>query len=194
MKEIYAELSKEFPKTRTRSGGGGIQLEYIDGEQCITRLNETLGFMNWDFRILDHGIHEQADECWVLGEMRVTLDGATRTIQNFGSQKIKRPRGGGNPMDIGFDLKGAATDSVKKCATFFGIALYLYNHDEPTVEDTLPKNCEKCNADLKPVQFPNGTAWTAGELAQQSQAKTGGVYCFDHMREEVEQRRAAAKQ
>ena len=30
-------------------------------------------------------------------------------------------------MCLGDDLKGAATDAIKKCATMLGVALYLYN-------------------------------------------------------------------
>jgi hypothetical protein len=47
------------------------------------------------------------------------------TRQQFGSQKIKRSRSSGAPLDLGFDLKGAATDAMKKCASLLGVGLYL---------------------------------------------------------------------
>ena len=125
--ELYGELSQEWPDGETfRDLRGGVELTYITGEQATTRLNETLGFLNWSFRILEHGIHAEADECWVLGEITVTIDGVTTTKQQFGSQKVKRSRSSGTPLDIGFDLKGAATDALKKCASLIGVALYLW--------------------------------------------------------------------
>src|SRR5688572_19719621 len=105
---LYGRLAAPFDVT-FRDLRGGVELEYITGEQATTRLNETLGFLNWSFRVLEHGIHAEADECWVLGELTVALDGRTVNRQQFGSQKVKRSRSSGTPLDIGFDLKGAAT-------------------------------------------------------------------------------------
>src|SRR5690349_13660820 len=99
---LYEQIARPFERTHFRDGGGGVKLEYIDGEQAISRLNETLGFLNWSFRIIDHGIHAEADECWALGELTVTIDGRTVVKQQFGSQKIKRSRSSGTPLDIGF--------------------------------------------------------------------------------------------
>ena len=128
--ELYSRLAAPFDVT-FRDLRGGVELEYITGEQATTRLNETLGFLNWSFRVLEHGIHAEADECWVLGELTVTLDGRTVTRQQFGSQKVKRSRSSGTPLDIGFDLKGAATDALKKCASLIGVALYLWKKEPP---------------------------------------------------------------
>ena len=127
---LYARLAAPFEVT-FRDLRGGVELEYITGEQATTRLNETLGFLNWSFRIVEHGIHPEADECWALGELTVTLDGRTVTRQQFGSQKVKRSRSSGVPLDIGFDLKGAATDALKKCASLIGVALYLWKKEPP---------------------------------------------------------------
>jgi len=128
--ELYGRLAAPFEVT-FRDLRGGVELEYITGEQATTRLNETLGFLNWSFRIVEHGIHAEADECWALGELTVTLDGRTVTRQQFGSQKVKRSRSSGTPLDIGFDLKGAATDALKKCASLIGVALYLWKKEPP---------------------------------------------------------------
>jgi Rad52/22 family double-strand break repair protein len=128
--ELYSRLAAPFDVT-FRDLRGGVELEYITGEQATTRLNETLGFLAWSFRVLEHGIHAEADECWVLGELTVTLDGRTVTRQQFGSQKVKRSRTSGTPLDIGFDLKGAATDALKKCASLIGVALYLWKKEPP---------------------------------------------------------------
>jgi hypothetical protein len=126
--DLYGRLATPFDVT-FRDLRGGVELEYVTGEQVTTRLNDELGFLNWSFRVLEHGIHAEADECWVLGELTVTLDGRTVNRQQFGSQKVKRSRASGTPMDIGFDLKGASTDALKKCASLVGVGLYLWKKE-----------------------------------------------------------------
>jgi hypothetical protein len=126
--DLYAKLATPFDLT-FRDLRGGVELEYITGEQAVTRLNETLGVANWSYRVLEHGIHAEADECWVLGELTATIDDKLVTRQQFGSQKVKRSRASGTPLDIGFDLKGAATDALKKCASLLGVALYLWKKE-----------------------------------------------------------------
>jgi hypothetical protein len=128
--ELYTRLATPFDVT-FRDLRGGVELEYVTGEQVTTRLNEELGFMAWSFKLLEHGIHAEADECWVLGELTVEVGGRTVTRQQFGSQKVKRSRSSGTPMDIGFDLKGAATDALKKCASLVGVGLYLWKKEPP---------------------------------------------------------------
>jgi hypothetical protein len=128
--ELYARLAAPFDVT-FRDLRGGVELEYITGEQCVSRLNQELGFMAWSFRVFEHGIHAEADECWALGELTVTIGDRTVTRQQFGSQKVKRSRSSGTPLDIGFDLKGAATDALKKCASLIGVALYLWKKEPP---------------------------------------------------------------
>ena len=46
------------------------------------------------------------------------------------TRQIKRHRNTGAPLDIGFDLKSAATDCLKKCATLVGVGLYLTRKDD----------------------------------------------------------------
>jgi hypothetical protein len=104
---------------------GGVELKYVTGEQVTRRLNEVLGVGGWSFRILKHDINTEADEVWCLGELTAEVEGKTIMRQQFGSQKLKRSRATGVPLDIGFDLKGAATDAMKKCASLLGVGLYL---------------------------------------------------------------------
>src|SRR5215203_3669445 len=81
---------------------GGIELTYVSGEQVVRRLNEVLGVGGWSFRILRHDIHAEADEAWALGELVAHVDERTVVRQQFGSQKLKRSRATGAPLDIGF--------------------------------------------------------------------------------------------
>jgi hypothetical protein len=127
---IYAQLSAPFEVTFT-DVRGGVEVTFISGEQVVSRLNEVLGVAGWSFRILQQEIHVEADEVWALGEMVADIDGKSVMRQQFGSQKIKRSRSTGAPLDLGFDLKGASTDAMKKCASWLGVGLYLSRKPPP---------------------------------------------------------------
>jgi hypothetical protein len=208
--ELYGKLAAPFDVT-FRDVRGGVELEYVTGEQVTTRLNDELGFMNWSFRILEHGIHAEADECWALGELAVTANEG-RTIvrrQQFGSQKIKRSRSSGLPMDIGFDLKGAATDALKKCASLVGVGLYLWHKEPPAVRERPPQGgngqqgqpepggapseliCEECNEPLTATRFKDGTNWEPPQLAVFGRRKHNRVLCMTHYREANQAKRRA---
>jgi hypothetical protein len=126
--ETYAKLSAPFAVTYT-DVRGGVAVTYVTGEQVASRLNQVLGVGGWSFRILQHDINIEADEVWALGELVAQIDGIAVVRQQFGSQKIKRARTSGAPLDLGFDLKGAATDCLKKCASLLGVGLYLSKKD-----------------------------------------------------------------
>ena len=126
----YTLLSAPFDVTFT-DVRGGIEVTFISGEQVVSRLNEVLGVGGWSFRVVRHEIHAEADEVWALGEMVADIDGRQVTRQQFGSQKIKRSRSTGAALDLGFDLKGAATDAMKKCASWLGVGLYLSRKPPP---------------------------------------------------------------
>lgn len=153
--DVYQRLAAEFEVT-FRDLRGGVELEYITGEQATTRLNENLGFLAWSFRIVEHGIHAEADECWVLGEMTATIGERTVTRQQFGSQKIKRSRSSGTPLDIGFDLKGAGTDALKKCASLLGVGLYLWKKDPPAATAGTGRAASGAPTPLHPRSAPSG--------------------------------------
>jgi hypothetical protein len=132
----YERLAAPFEVTFT-DVRGGVQLTYISGEQVVRRLNEVLGVGGWSFRVLRHDINPEADEAWALGELVADIDTRTVVRQQFGSQKLKRSRSTGAPLDIGFDLKGAATDAMKKCASLLGVGLYLSRKEAPPVRTRL---------------------------------------------------------
>jgi hypothetical protein len=165
----------------------------------VSRLNQVLGPLGWSFVVREHGLNAEADEMWVLGELTVTIDGTTATRQQFGSQKIKRARQTGNPLDIGFDLKGASTDALKKCASLIGVGLYLSRKEAPAAAaDVLATGDtgerligEKCGQELAEIRFRDGTAWLPVQLASLGRRKHGQVLCMDHYRQANDARRRA---
>jgi hypothetical protein len=103
---------------RQRKGRNGL-LDYVEGHSVIQRLNEALEGA-WSFEIVHHEVREE--EVLVIG--RLTADGITKMA--FGGSQVTRERESGQLVSLGDDLKAAATDSMKKCATFLGVGLHLY--------------------------------------------------------------------
>jgi hypothetical protein len=132
--EVYSRLSAPFEVTFT-DVRGGVELKYVSGEQVVTRLNEVLGVGGWSFRVLRHEVNPEADEAWALGELVAEIGERTVVRQQFGSQKVRRSRSTGAPLDLGFDLKGASTDAMKKCASLLGVGLYLSRKAQPRLSN-----------------------------------------------------------
>jgi hypothetical protein len=195
--DVYKNLAAPFDTT-FKDVRGGIELEYITGEQCVSRLNEVLGVAGWSFRVLEHGLKEEADEVWVLGELTANFGGTMVARQQFGSQKLKRSRASGSPLDIGFDLKGATTDALKKCASLLGVGLYLSRKEAPSESEAEAgkaetPTCEQCGEELKETRFKDGTAWSPSQLAAYGRRKHGRVLCMAHYREANDVKRRAVQ-
>ena len=112
-------LSKPFPpeKIKQRKGPKGKMLSYVVTPSVIERLNTAFNG-NWSFEVLEHKILE--DEVVVLG--RLSVDGIHK--DQFGSKRHEEN------AQWGDELKAAISDSVKKCATMLGVALYLYEDSD----------------------------------------------------------------
>jgi hypothetical protein len=150
--EVYSRLAAPFEITFS-DVRGGVEVTFISGEQVVSRLNEVLGVGGWSFRIVRHDINPEADEAWALGELVAEIGERSVVRQQFGSQKVRRSRSTGAPLDLGFDLKGASTDALKKCASLLGVGLYL-SRKEPT-----PYTARGAWADVR----PGGAAGGAGK-------------------------------
>lgn len=119
-------LEKPFPPEQIKQRNGNFgTLDYIEGHAVIQRLNDALEG-NWSFEIINHQINEVAGEVLVIG--RLTVGNIVK--MQFGSSQITRAKQSGEIISIADDLKAAATDALKKCATLIGVGLHLYNKDK----------------------------------------------------------------
>jgi len=107
---------------RTRPGRNGQQLSYVATHAVIARLNE--GCDAWNFEIVEHSVHD--DEVIVLGKL--TADGVVKSA--FGGSNITIDSQG-RVVSLADDLKSAASDSLKKCASLLGVGLELYGAPPP---------------------------------------------------------------
>jgi hypothetical protein len=114
-------LEKPFTpeQIKRRQGTNGDVLDYIEGCAVIQRLNECFE-AEWIFEIQEHRVYD--DEVVVLGKL--TAQGVAKS--QFGKSRITRAKKDNAVISLGDDLKAAATDCLKKCATLFGVGLHLY--------------------------------------------------------------------
>ena len=128
-------LEKEFEpqQIKRRKGAFGNDLDYVETADVIRRLNAAFDGQ-WSFEILEH--QQLFDEVVVLG--RLTAEGISKS--QFGSHQITKTKKDGAVMNIGYDLKAAASDALKKTATHFGVALHLYSE---TVADEQKEPVDK---------------------------------------------------
>ena len=110
---------------KQREGNFGKKLDYIEGHAVIQRLNDAFESA-WSFEITEHQVLEAVDEVVVVGKFTA---GEVVKMQ-FGSSRITRARESGDMISLSDDLKAAATDALKKCATMLGVGLHLYNRDK----------------------------------------------------------------
>jgi hypothetical protein len=118
---------------RQRKGNFGHMLDYVEGHTVIQRLNDALDG-NWSFEIKEHQILKEQNEVLVLGRL---IAGAVVKTQ-FGSSAITRAKETGEIVSLADDLKAAATDALKKCATLLGVGLYLYGSGSKPAESAAP--------------------------------------------------------
>jgi Rad52/22 family double-strand break repair protein len=120
-------LEKPFTpeQIKRRQGMNGDVLDYIEGCAVIQRLNECFD-AEWIFEIQEHRVYD--DEVVVLGKL--TAQGVAKS--QFGKSRITRAKKDNSIISLGDDLKAAATDCLKKCATLFGVGLHLYFDVPPT--------------------------------------------------------------
>lgn len=118
---------------------GGSSVDYIPGWWFVEQLNSLFSYL-WDFEILRESVGQK--QVWVLGKLTVrTWDGLVITKNSYGGSDIKlysdKSDKAGQVIDIGDDLKSAATDALKKAATLLGLASDVYGRRE-VMEQTGP--------------------------------------------------------
>lgn len=116
----------------TRPAKGGGSWEYVSGGYVKKALNLMFGW-NWNFEIISKEVID--DEAIVHGRLTVTSNNITIYKEQFGNKDViyrkqsdaEKAKGLAKvPLSRGNDLKSAATDCLKKCASELGIAADLY--------------------------------------------------------------------
>lgn len=139
---------------KTRIGRGGKTLSYVSHDWVTRQLNNAFNWQ-WSFEIKSYLLlpPENPTEVIVNGRLTVITPKGNLTKEQFGGSDIKRTKQG-DIISIADDLKGAASDCLKKCASLLGLALDLYG-DTPTEEEVAAKAAAKpINGNKAPTSAP----------------------------------------
>jgi hypothetical protein len=124
----------------------------VEGNAVIQRLNDAFD-NNWNFTVVEHHVLSTG-EVLVLG--RIGAFGVVK--EAFGKSSPAVSRETGEVLSEADAYKSAATDSLKKCATMLGVALYLYSDDIPDQADDKPTRIKPTEPDRKEPPAPANRA------------------------------------
>jgi hypothetical protein len=133
--ETNRKLREKFSKSavKQRSGGGGKELDYLEGHTVIDRLITATNNL-WSFSILQSDVREwgttsKGEQQYLVRDLvRLFIDGLGYR-DAWGVQIVTQKSG----EDM---WKGAQTDGLKKAASLFGVGLELYGDILPPVRAT----------------------------------------------------------
>lgn len=127
--QILYMLRKTPPQfVKTRPGRGGGMWKYVTTHYVETVLNYTFAW-DWDFEVVRE--NREGHHIYVYGKLTVNLpNGKVITKGQYGQAEVKMNPRTGKPISLGDDYKAAASDSLKKCASMFGIASDVYGGEE----------------------------------------------------------------
>lgn len=123
---LRKKINEPTPKEeiKHRKGRGEASFAYVRTSYIINRLNEIFHHL-WDFKVIEQQIGKE--QIWVKGELKVWLSPTFFIVKEaYGGSDIKRDKISNEIIDIADDLKAAASDALKKCASLLGIASDVY--------------------------------------------------------------------
>lgn len=146
LKKIRHSTPASMVYERPAKGGG--TWKYVKSADVILALNTTFGGF-WDFSIITDEataleMAVKTKSVVVRGRLTITnpSTGVSVTREQYGRKDVAFKKGTNEPMDFGNDMKAAASDALKKCASQFGLFNDIYRDNE-LVEIKIVSNEEK---------------------------------------------------
>uniref|UniRef100_A0A7V3YL91 DUF3072 domain-containing protein n=1 Tax=Candidatus Caldatribacterium californiense TaxID=1454726 RepID=A0A7V3YL91_9BACT len=102
--------------------------------------------------------------------------------EQFGSKAIAY-NPDGSFVDLGDDLKAAASDALKKCATLLGVGLYLYEGEEDQEVEAFRPATERQKSFIRDLLKSQGKSVDEAFLARLSAEEASKL--IDKLREET---------
>jgi len=131
IQKFFSETPRNKIKTRPARGGG--TWDYVAGSYVTQVLNSLFGF-NWSFEIktsMEEAIATaKTGTIVVQGTLRVKIGDDWITKEQFGRKSVTYMKDGEKLLDFGNDLKAAATDAKKKCASELGLFADVYARED----------------------------------------------------------------
>lgn len=139
MQLFYQRTPADKIKQRAAKGGG--TWDYVQTSYAIDTLNRAFGYM-WSFEVMT-SLEEAAKiaasgTCVVKGRLTVHLGDNQIVKEQFGRCEVKyrteyvdgKRVKTNDFLDFGNDMKGAASDALKKCASELGLFRDVYAKDD----------------------------------------------------------------
>lgn len=133
-----AQIQKFFTATpkdkiKRRPGKGGKEWDYVSGSYVTQVLNTLFGF-NWSFEIvtpMSEALATAKTETVVVqGRLKVKIGEEWIIKEQYGRKEVAFKKGTKEPLDFGNDMKAAATDAKKKCASELGLFADVYAQED----------------------------------------------------------------
>ncbi|KAI5956715.1 RAD52 [Candida jiufengensis] len=173
--EIQSKLSKALGPEyiATRPGGGGTQVQYIEGWKALNLANEIFGFNGWNSELISCEIdyfdtHGNSGK-YSLGlsiVVRVTIkDGTFHEDIGYGFVENAKSKA----MAFEKCKKEAFTDGIKRCLRCFGNVLGNCLYDKTIMKQI--KDIEKKKVEYKPEDFYRDPIFAERERKKEIQEK-----------------------
>lgn len=132
IQKFYSHTPPAKVKERPAKGGG--KWKYVEGSYVTQVLNSLFGF-NWKFEIVtpmsDALATAKTGTVVVQGRLSVKIGDDWIIKEQYGRKEVAFKKAEPDvPLDFGNDMKSAATDAKKKCASELGLFSDVYSQDD----------------------------------------------------------------
>lgn len=131
VQKFFSQTPKDKIKSRPAKGGGNW--DYVAGSYVTQVLNSLFGF-NWSFEVVTSMQEALATaktgSVVVQGRLKVKIGDEWITKEQYGRKEVAFKKGTNEPLDFGNDMKAAATDAKKKCASELGLFADVYSQED----------------------------------------------------------------
>lgn len=155
------QVQKFFTKTpankiRVRRGKGGKDWKYVSGSYVTQTLNSLFAF-TWSFEIMtpmsDILNMLPTGSIFVKGRLSVKIGDEWISKEQFGRKEIAFLKNTKTPVDLGNDIKAAATDAKKKCASELGLFADVYSQEDFFETEIVDDNIKKANEEEEKIKI-----------------------------------------
>jgi len=131
VQKFFTKTPKDKIKQRPAKGGGSWN--YVSGSYVTQVLNSLFGY-NWSFEVITSMQEALAvaktGTVAVQGRLKVKIGDEWITKEQYGRHEVAFRKDNDMPLDFGNDLKAAATDAKKKCASELGLFADVYSQED----------------------------------------------------------------
>lgn len=151
IQKFFTHTPKNKIKTRPAKGGG--TWDFVAGSYVTQVLNSLFGF-NWSFEVVTSMTEALATAntgtVVVQGRLKVKIGDEWITKEQYGRKEVTYKKGTETLLDFGNDMKAAATDAKKKCASELGLFADVYSKEDFFEADIVDeKTKDEKKAELK---------------------------------------------